>query len=63
MTTSTVGVGLLILTAILFWACYPRGGRVAPFLDGRINLQTYMGLFLTVGLFGGFLLLLYGATQ
>jgi hypothetical protein len=63
MTTFAVGAGLLILSIVAFWACMPKGGRVAPFLDGRVNLQTYAGLLITVGLFGGILMMLFGASH
>jgi hypothetical protein len=63
MATFAAGAGLLILAVVVFWACMPKDGQVAPFLDGRINLQTYLGLFITIGLFGGILMMIFGANQ
>ena len=63
MTMFAAGIGLLVLTAVLFWAVYPRGGHVTPFLDRRANLQVYVGLGLTIGLTGAILLMIFGAAQ
>lgn len=63
MTTFAVGAGLLVLAAIAFWFCMPKQGRVVAFLDGRPNIQTYMGLFITISLFSGILMMIFGANQ
>ena len=53
-----IGAGLFVVSAVIVWACRARDGRVVPFLDGRMQLQTYLGMATTVGFCGGILMML-----
>ena len=59
MTSLSIGLGLLLAAILLFLACMPKEGVVRPFLQ-NLNLQTWIGMFITVALTAGILLVLNG---
>ena len=59
MTSISIGLGLILAAVLLFLVCMPKEGVVRPFLQ-NMNLQTWIGLFITTALAAGILLVLHG---
>ena len=59
MTSLSIGLGLIVAAVLLFYVCMPKEGVVRPFLQ-NLNLQTGIGLFITVALTAGILMVLHG---
>ena len=59
MTSIWIGLVLLVAAVLLFLVCMPKEGVVRPFLQ-NLNLQTWIGLFITTALTVGILLVLQG---
>ena len=54
-----IGLGLIAAAMLVFWICMPRDGMVRPFLQSY-SLQMSVGMFITVALTAGVLLILNG---
>ena len=59
MTALSIGLGLIVAAVLLFVVCMPKDGVVRPFLQ-NLNVQTWAGMFITVALTAGILLVLNG---
>jgi hypothetical protein len=60
-TLEFIGVAVLVLTAVLFWALLPRGGRTHRFVG--TELEPYIAVLLTSMVALSFTMILSGILQ
>ena len=59
MLTLTAGLAVLVVTAIIFWYCLPRGGKTHRFVG--TELEPYIGVAFCSAVALAFTMILSGA--